>query len=132
MGKKERVMPRDVTTRWNSTYDMLDFALDHKVPLSAMTSEASNKLRTYELSEEEWGYVEELREVLKVSQGRHVAWSRVALRFEPLHHATCHTVNDLNRNSCRPLYLGIQAGHAILLAVQPDTPDRDSSDGLHR
>jgi hypothetical protein len=83
MGKKERVMPRDVTTRWNSTYNILDFVLDHKVPLSTMTSEASNKLRTYELSEEEWGYVEELREVSKVSQGRHVAWSRVVLRFKP-------------------------------------------------
>jgi hypothetical protein len=23
-------MPCDVTTRWNSTYDMLDFAVEHK------------------------------------------------------------------------------------------------------
>jgi hypothetical protein len=67
MGLKERIMPRDVNTRWNSTYDMLDFTLEHKAALNSMTCDAMNKLRAYELNEEEWGYVGKLREVLKVS-----------------------------------------------------------------
>jgi hypothetical protein len=73
MGLKERIMPRDVSTRWNSTYNMLDFALDHKAALNVMTCDAVNKLRAFELSEEEWGYAHELREVLKVSRDRHQA-----------------------------------------------------------
>lgn len=26
---KSHIMPRDITTQWNSTYDMLDFALKY-------------------------------------------------------------------------------------------------------
>ena len=75
MGLKKRSMPRDVTTRWNSTYDMLDFAVNHKIPLNAMTSDAVNKLRLYEMNEEEWGYAVELRDVLKVREERvYVVW----------------------------------------------------------
>jgi hypothetical protein len=66
MGVPERAMPWDVSTRWNSTFDMLDFACDHKAALNSMTANKENKLRSYEMSTEEWGYAEELREVLKV------------------------------------------------------------------
>jgi hypothetical protein len=59
-------MPRDVTTRWNSTYDMLDFAVVHKSVVNAMTNDVDNNLRTYEMNTREWGFAEELRDVLKV------------------------------------------------------------------
>jgi protein associated with RNAse G/E len=67
MGMKERVMPRDVATRWNSTFNMLDFAVDHKVAVNKMTSNVENDLRAYEMNSKEWGLANELREVLKVS-----------------------------------------------------------------
>ncbi|KIM36076.1 hypothetical protein M413DRAFT_46004, partial [Hebeloma cylindrosporum] len=35
----ERIMPRDVSTRWNSTYDMLKFALHYRVALDAIAGE---------------------------------------------------------------------------------------------
>ena len=61
------MMPRDVATRWNSTFDMLEFALLYHEPLDALTSLREMKLRAYELSEGEWKIAEQLSGVLKVS-----------------------------------------------------------------
>jgi hypothetical protein len=44
-------MPRDVTTRWNSTYDMLKFALEYRKAIDILTADRQNDLRNYELSE---------------------------------------------------------------------------------
>ena len=30
-------MPHDVSTRWNSTFDMLDFAINYRKAIDAMT-----------------------------------------------------------------------------------------------
>ena len=59
-------MPRDVATRWNSTFDMLEFALLYRKPLDDLTNNREMKLRSYELSEEEWVIAEQLAGVLKV------------------------------------------------------------------
>jgi hypothetical protein len=59
-------MPRDVRTRWNSTYDMLKFALEYKEAIKIVTSDLKNDLRKYELNDEEWGLVGELANTLKV------------------------------------------------------------------
>jgi hypothetical protein len=64
---KSRMMPRDVTTRWNSTYDMLEFALAFREPLDAITSEKEMKLRKFEMDNDEWEIASQLCEVLKVS-----------------------------------------------------------------
>jgi hypothetical protein len=60
------MMPRDVTTRWNSTFNMLDFAVEHITAIDAITSDHDMKLRQYELSEDEWDVARQLRDVLKV------------------------------------------------------------------
>jgi hypothetical protein len=62
----KRMMPRDVTTRWNSTFDMLDFALKYQKPLQIITSNLDLNLRQYELSREEWKTAKQLCDVLKV------------------------------------------------------------------
>ncbi|KAJ6597666.1 hypothetical protein DFH09DRAFT_895554, partial [Mycena vulgaris] len=36
---KERMIPCDVRTRWNSTYDMLYFAQNYRAAIDAITSE---------------------------------------------------------------------------------------------
>jgi len=63
-----RIMPRDVSTRWNSTFDMLDFALSHRTAIDAMTDKRKLGLEECELDEREWTLVRQLRNVLKVSQ----------------------------------------------------------------
>lgn len=61
------MMPRDVSTRWNSTYDMLDFALGFRSAIDSMTAMRDLDLRKYELSPAEWAIAKELKDVLKVS-----------------------------------------------------------------
>jgi hypothetical protein len=45
---KGRMMPRDVTTRWNLTYNMLEFALTFREALDTITGEKDMKLRMKE------------------------------------------------------------------------------------
>ena len=60
-------MPRDVSTRWNSTFDMLEFAIQYRPAIDAMTAAHNFSLRQYELVSAEWKMASELRDVLKVS-----------------------------------------------------------------
>lgn len=62
-----RIMPRDVTTRWNSTYDMLIFAYKYRDALKGLTSDLNNGLQEFELDDGEWELVKSLINILKVS-----------------------------------------------------------------
>lgn len=62
-----RIFPRDVVTRWNSTFDMLSFALTYRTVIDAMTADKSLKLRKFELEDEEWVIVGDLVERLQVT-----------------------------------------------------------------
>ncbi len=62
----KRMMPCDITTRWNSTFDMLDFAVEHITAINTITADRDMKLRQYELSEGDWAIARQLRDVLKV------------------------------------------------------------------
>ncbi|KDQ49821.1 hypothetical protein JAAARDRAFT_142893 [Jaapia argillacea MUCL 33604] len=43
------LMPGDVAMRWNSTYDMLEFALEYQKVLGIISSDRSMELREFEL-----------------------------------------------------------------------------------
>jgi hypothetical protein len=68
------MMPRDVSTRWNSTYDMLRFAYKYREAIDRITGEWSLKLRDYEVSEAEWDIVKQLKDCLKVSMTYWLRW----------------------------------------------------------
>ncbi|KAK7017583.1 ribonuclease H-like domain-containing protein, partial [Favolaschia claudopus] len=65
-GMAERIIPRDVSTRWNSTYDMLVFTVKYMVVIDFITGAKNSPLRKFELSQMEWRIVQDLVKVLKI------------------------------------------------------------------
>jgi hypothetical protein len=61
-------MPHDIQTHWNSTYDMLSFALEYRSAVESMTQIKDLGLRSYELEVEEWELAQQLTDMLKVHQ----------------------------------------------------------------
>ena len=57
-------MPRDVTLRWNSMYDMLVFAIEYRKAIDKISGD--REMRKYELDEEEWTIVQQLCDILEV------------------------------------------------------------------
>jgi hypothetical protein len=49
----EQLILRYVSTRWNSTFDILLFAVKYRGAVDAITAEKSLKLRKFELDEQE-------------------------------------------------------------------------------
>jgi hypothetical protein len=59
-------MPRDVATRWNSTYAMIQFAVKYKKAIDIICDRGRCGLREQTLSGDEWELAEQLSIVLKV------------------------------------------------------------------
>jgi len=66
LGLKAKLIPRDVVTRWNSTYDMMKFVLAYREAIDMITANKTLKLRRYELDNDDWVIVEDLVSVLEV------------------------------------------------------------------
>jgi hypothetical protein len=62
----QRMMPHDIMTWWNSTYDMLEFAIEYREALKSITRNQRMKLRQYELADEDWKIATQLHNILKV------------------------------------------------------------------
>lgn len=93
-------MPQDVSTRWNSTYQMLEFALKYRTVIDMLTSERALDLRKYEVDKEEWILATQLCKILKVS-----TVSMIALR-------ACNN----NLTDCD--LIGIQRRNRLLFKIQ--------------
>ncbi|KAE9397324.1 hypothetical protein BT96DRAFT_823480, partial [Gymnopus androsaceus JB14] len=58
-------LPRDVRTRWNLTFDMINIALKYKTALTSFISDPDNGLTRFALSSTEWAILENVRDVLQ-------------------------------------------------------------------
>jgi hypothetical protein len=65
-GLPPRLIPRDVSTRWNATYLLLQFAMEYKVPINAVCDDRTLALRSFSLDDDEWDIVDQLTTVLAV------------------------------------------------------------------
>ncbi|TFK57985.1 hypothetical protein BDN72DRAFT_782648, partial [Pluteus cervinus] len=59
----ECLLPRDVSTRWNLTFDLADAACKNRKAIDEITKE--KELRVCEMTDEEWELAEQLRSTLK-------------------------------------------------------------------
>jgi hypothetical protein len=59
-------MPRDVKMRWNLMFTMLEFAITYCKLLDLLSSERGNRLREFELKEDEWKLAMQLLDCLKI------------------------------------------------------------------
>jgi hypothetical protein len=60
------MMPCNVSTWWNSTFDLLKFAIEYRPAIDTMTATWDFDLCKYELVPVEWKIAGELCEVLQV------------------------------------------------------------------
>ncbi len=63
----KRIMPRDVATRWNYTYEMLNFAYTYRNAYNELCANRDMKMRKYEVEDSEWEIVKQLANILKVN-----------------------------------------------------------------
>ena len=61
------MMPWDIATHWNSTYEMLKFAFSYWEGSDNLADDWMLKLCDYELRDEDWKIVKQLHDSLKVS-----------------------------------------------------------------
>jgi hypothetical protein len=62
-----QIMPRDVVTRWNSTFNMLEFALEYQAAIRAIVGNDELGLDKYGLTAQEWRIAKQPCEVLQVN-----------------------------------------------------------------
>jgi len=67
LGFKPYLIHCDVVTQWNSTYDMMQFALKYQQPIDSIMVNKELKLRKYKLNNDDWRIIEDLVAVFKVS-----------------------------------------------------------------
>ena len=62
----KQMMPRDITTHWNYTYEMLSFAHTYCDVYNELIGNRDMKMQKYEIEDSEWEVVKQLAGVLKV------------------------------------------------------------------
>jgi len=56
----------NVATQWNSTFNLLEYALRHQKELDTVTQQRDLGLLKFKLGDHEWELIEQLHNVLKV------------------------------------------------------------------
>lgn len=97
-------MPRDVSTRWNSTFDMLNFALEYRNALETITSDRDLNLRQFEMDKKEWTNAKDLRDVLKVFKDATMFFSQGKPNIDTVIPAMDFLDEQLTSNSLKSKY----------------------------
>jgi hypothetical protein len=85
------MMPHDISTQWNSTFDMLNFALKYCPAINTMTATQDFDLHKYELVSGEWKIAGELCDVLQVCFFPLIfAHTSLLYRFSRMLHSSSH------------------------------------------
>lgn len=108
-GLKAKLMPRDVVTRWNSTFDMLQFSLSYRKVIDIITADKNLKLRKYELDNEDWKIAEDLSAVLEQYKLATLYFSKDSASISAVIPAMDRIDNKLNARTNQTLHPSIVA-----------------------
>jgi len=106
-------MPHDVSTQWNLSCDMVEFAVEHHEPINVITQQRDLGLRKFKLSDREWATLKELQGVLMVSTHKHLK--------------VTYIINKIKQN-----HTVIERCYSVLLTWKPQSCNGDPCDGSHR
>ncbi|KAF8239966.1 hypothetical protein L208DRAFT_1235068, partial [Tricholoma matsutake] len=103
-----RLIPHDVKTCWNSTYDMLTAAFDYRTVIDDIMANKSLKLHHYELDDQDWEVVEDLLQMYKdatlfFSQDNAITIANVVLTMDCIN-------KMLSTSAARPLNSAVKHG----------------------
>ena len=76
---KDKNMPTDIRTHWNSTYIMLEFAIEYQDVIDSLTGECGLGLWDFEMDLAEWTLAKQLCNVLKVRVTANPRFSLITL-----------------------------------------------------
>ncbi|KIM83857.1 hypothetical protein PILCRDRAFT_53538, partial [Piloderma croceum F 1598] len=97
---------RGVTTRWNSTYDMMDFILKYRHAIDQITADKVLKLRKYELDNDDWAIIEDLVATYKKAT---IFFSQDGASLAAVIPAMDKLNSHLNPHTKKPYHSAIQA-----------------------
>ena len=60
-----RNLPWNITTHWNLTFDILDFALEYQAGMDGIVDQNKLGMSSYGLDDKEWMLLEQLHNILK-------------------------------------------------------------------
>ena len=63
-----KLILRDISTQWNSSCDLMGFAVEYHEAMDRIAGDQKFDLRNYEMSEDEWEIADNLHSALQVSQ----------------------------------------------------------------
>jgi hypothetical protein len=110
---KVKLIPRDVVTRWNSTYDMMVFALEYRAPIDSITANKSLKLRKHELDNDDWQVIEDLVHVLRRYKTATLYFSGNAASIAAVIPAMDTLNNSLDSTTNKTLHPAIRAAMGL-------------------
>jgi len=113
---KRRLIPRDVVTRWNSTYDMMHFALNYREAIDSITADKTLKLRKYELFAEDWNIIQDLTHILKQYKAATIHFSKNSASIAAVIPAMDKLTDSLNITATKPHHIAIQAAMKLARA----------------
>ncbi|KAE9397309.1 hypothetical protein BT96DRAFT_823537, partial [Gymnopus androsaceus JB14] len=128
---KNHVLPRDVATHWNSTYNMLSAFIKMKSAVVDFLDCASNGFADYALSSEEWEAIGDLVKALKILKDATTFFSSNSPNISSVIPAM-DTINEVfasgivdNHELCAPLRHALSIGKKTLNKYYALTDDSD-------
>jgi hypothetical protein len=113
---KRRLIPRDVVTQWNSTYDMMCFALNYREAIDSITADKTLKLRKFELFADDWNIIQDLAHILKQYKAATIHFSKNSASIPASIPAMDKLTESLNITTTKPYHTAIQVAMKLVRA----------------